>query len=256
MNAVMTDDDNSGWNAFSRVFGDCTQPLCKWHVERAWGNKIPLCGSKQLQEEVYRALEVILEETSIETFEKVLVEFLRKNEIISPKFVHYFKNTYVGTPVKWAMCYRQFEHVNTGTNMFVESFHNKIKTFCLEQMPNKDDLINVLLEMEADDYWSHKNRMVYLDVPKKDTDSDIRYERGINIHGVQMTTSSKSKWSVQSQSKNVAYTINQITENCNCQLGKSCVGLCERIYSCNSYNKAKVCKHIYKVHSTLKREIK
>ena len=140
--------------------------------------------------------------------------------------------------------------------MFVESFHNKIKTFCLEQMPNKDDLINVLLEMEADDYWSHKNRMVYLDVPKKDTDSDIRYERGINIHGVQMTTSSKSKWSVQSQSKNVAYTINQITENCNCQLGKSCVGLCERIYSCNSYNKAKVCKHIYKVHSTLKREIK
>ena len=89
----MTDDDNSGWNAFSRVFGDCTQSLCKWHVERAWGNKIPLCGSKQLQEEVYRALEVILEETSIETFEKVLVEFLRKNEIISPKFVHYFKNT-------------------------------------------------------------------------------------------------------------------------------------------------------------------
>ena len=57
------------------------------------------------------------------------------------------------------MCYRQLEHVNTGTNMFVESFHNKIKTFYLERMPNKriDDLINVLLEIEADDYWSHKN---------------------------------------------------------------------------------------------------
>ena len=101
-------------------------------------------------------------------------------------------------------------------------------------MPNKriDDLINVLLEIEADDYWSHKNRIVYLHVQKQDTDRDIRYERGINIPDVHMTTLSKNKWSVQSQSKNVAYTINQIIENCNCQLGKqqiSCVGLCERI---------------------------
>ena len=203
-------------------------------------------------------MEVILEETLIEIFEKWLVGFRRKYEQICPKFAHYFKNTYVGRPAKWATCYRQFEHANTDTYMFLESFHNKRKNFYLKRMPNKriDDLINVLLEIEGDNYSSHKRRIVYLDVPKKDTDSDIRYERGINIHGVQMTTSSKSKWSVQSQSKNVAYTINQITENCNCQLGKSCVGLCERIYSCNSYNKAKVCKHIYKVHSTLKREIK
>ena len=51
--------------------------------------------------------------------------------------------------------------------MFVESFHNKLKTFYLERMPNKqiDDLINVLLEIEADDYWNHKRRIVYLDVP-------------------------------------------------------------------------------------------
>ena len=151
INAVMT-DDNSGWNAFSRVFGDCTQLLCKWHVKRAWGNKIPLCGSKQLQEEVYRTLEVILEETSIETFEKMLVGLLRKYLDICPKFVNYFKNTYVSRPVKSAMCYRQFEHTNTDTNLFVESFHNKLKTFYLERMPNKriDDLTNVLLEIETD----------------------------------------------------------------------------------------------------------
>ena len=47
-------------------------------------------------------------------------------------------------------------------------------------MPNKriDGLINVLLEIEVDVYWSHKRRIVYLDVPKKDIDSDIRYEIG------------------------------------------------------------------------------
>ena len=105
----------------------------------------------------------------------MLVGLLRKYEDICPKFVNYFKNTYVSRPVKWAMCYRQFEHANTDTNMFVESFHNKLKTFYLERMSNKriDDLINVLLEIEADDYWSHKRRIVYLDVPKNDIDSDI-----------------------------------------------------------------------------------
>ena len=74
-----------------------------------------------------------------------------------------------------------------------------------------------------------------------------------------MTALWKSKWPVQSQSKNVTYTINQITENCNYHLGKqqiSCVGLCEHIYSCNCDDKAKICKHICKVHSTSKREIK
>ena len=75
----------------------------------------------------------------------MLVRFLRKYEDICPKFVHYFKSTYVSRPAKWAMRYRQFEHANTDTNMFVESFHNKLKNFYLERMPNKriDDLINV-----------------------------------------------------------------------------------------------------------------
>ena len=206
----MTDDDNSGWNAFSRVFGDCTQLLYKWHVKRAWGNKITLFESKQLQEEVYRALEVILEETLIEIFEKWLVGFRRKYEHICPKFAHYFKNTYVGRPAKWDTCYRQFEHANTDTYMFLESFHNKRKNFYLKRMPNKriDDLINVLLEIEGDNYSSHKRRIVYLDVPKKDTDSDIRYE--INIPDAHMTTLSKRKWSVQSQSKNVTYTMKKL----------------------------------------------
>ena len=76
---------------FFESFGDCTKLLCKWHVKRTWGNKIPLCGSKQLQEEVYQPLEVILEETSIKTFEKMLVGSLRKYEDICPKFVNYFK---------------------------------------------------------------------------------------------------------------------------------------------------------------------
>ena len=37
INTVMTDDDNSGWNAFSSVFGSVEHHLlCKWHITRAW----------------------------------------------------------------------------------------------------------------------------------------------------------------------------------------------------------------------------
>ena len=35
INTVMTDDDNSGWNAFTNVFGSVEQLLfCKWHITR------------------------------------------------------------------------------------------------------------------------------------------------------------------------------------------------------------------------------
>ena len=39
--------------------------------------------------------------------------------------------------------------------MFVESFDNKLKTFFMERRPNKrvDDLINLLLTIEEEDYW-------------------------------------------------------------------------------------------------------
>ena len=115
------------------------------------GNKIPLCGSQQLQE-VYQTLEVILEETLIETREKMLVGVLGKYKYICPKF--FYTSRALSRPVKQAMCYRQFEHTNADTNTLVESFHSKLKTFYPKGMSNKqiDDLIKVLLEIEADYY--------------------------------------------------------------------------------------------------------
>ena len=87
------------------------------------------------------------------------------------------------------MRYRQFEHTNANTNTLVESFHSKLKIFYLKGMSNKriDDLIKVLLEIEADYYWSLKRRIVYLNVPKKDNGRDIRCEDGINIPDARTT---------------------------------------------------------------------
>ena len=152
----------------------------------------------------------------------MLFGFLWRYEDICPKFLNYFKSTYVSRPVKWAMCYRQFVHANTDTNMFVESFHNKLKTFYLERMQNKrvDDLINVLLEIEADDYWSHKRRIVYLDVTKKYNCRAVRYESRIKIPDTHITALQIVNGKCSPSVKTVTYMINQITGNCNCQLGK------------------------------------
>ena len=45
------------------------------------------------------------------------------------------------------MCYRNFSHGNTDTNMYVEAFHNRHKTFYRDRKPIKrvDDLLNMLV---------------------------------------------------------------------------------------------------------------
>ena len=60
-------------------------------------------------------------------------------------------------------------------------------------------------------YWKLKltiigaaNRELFIWMfQKKDIDSDIRYEKGINIRDAHMAPLSNSKWSVQSQIGNI-----------------------------------------------------
>ena len=52
----MTDDDNSGWNAFKKVLPSVNikHLLCKWHTVRAWRRKIQkVVQNKYLQNEIY-----------------------------------------------------------------------------------------------------------------------------------------------------------------------------------------------------------
>ena len=60
-----------------------------------------------------------------------------------------------------------------------------------------------------------KGELYILMYQKKDIDSDITYERGINIPDGLMAPLSNSKWLVQSRSRNVTLKLIQITENCN-----------------------------------------
>ena len=120
-----------------------------------------------------RTLLVILNEKEEAQFNTLHEGFLKRYSLVAPAFIKYYRDNYAGRAEKWAMCFRQFEHCKTDTNMFVESFHNKLKTFFMERRPNKrvDDLINLLVTIEEEDYWS------LVDQP---TDQINCHEKGIS----------------------------------------------------------------------------
>ena len=128
------DDDNSGWNAFSNVFGSVEHHLlCKWHFTRAWRRKLSKLAPKtEVKNGLYRALLVLLEEKDPLQFEILMNGFLSMCNEKSPNFGEYFKVNYKDRAKQWAMCYRNFEHAYTDTNVYVESFHNVLKTYYME----------------------------------------------------------------------------------------------------------------------------
>ena len=100
------------------------------------------------------------------------------------------------------MCYRNFEHANTDTNMYVESFHNVLKTYYMERKPNKrvDDLINLLLTYEEDTYWRHKREKIYA-TKHQSANNNSRHTRGMAIVDKDLTIANETTWKVKSQSR-------------------------------------------------------
>ena len=165
INAVMTDDDYAPWNAIVSVFGSSAKHLlCTWHVMRAWSRRLRKSTlDTQLYQEMFTALRVILYCSKQPLFQSLIDAFCQKYSIICQSFVEYFKSYYCNRVDVWAMCYRTFAHGNTNTNMLVESFHNRLKTFYMNRKPNKrlDDLIALLLRIERDDFLRRTKRLVY-----------------------------------------------------------------------------------------------
>ena len=100
------------------------------------------------------------------------------------------------------LCYRNFENANTDTNMYVESFHDVLKTYYMERKPNKrvDDLINVLLTYEEDNYWWHKREKIYA-AKHQSANNNSRHTRGMSISNEDLTVVNETTCKVNSQSK-------------------------------------------------------
>ena len=118
------------------VFGESKHLLCKWHTTHAWRRKLTLV-SELIQDEAMQSLLLILNEKDEEQFGKLQNGFLKRYSLVVSCFARYFPENYMNRVEKWTMCFRQFDHCQADTNMFVESFHNKLKAFFKEKRPNK-----------------------------------------------------------------------------------------------------------------------
>ena len=136
------------------------------------------------------------------------------------------------------MAYRNFPHGNTDTNMYVEAYHNILKTFYMDRKPIKriDHLLRLLLTIEEDDYWRHKRDTLYK--PDTTDTTQTRHIKGLKISDGDLEIIEDSmKWRVKSQTNpnNKEYIVNKIKDICNddhCYnqcLTATCVGLCDHL---------------------------
>ncbi|KAK3926099.1 Krueppel-like protein 1 [Frankliniella fusca] len=271
INFLMTDDDQSEWQAMEAVFGEgIRRGICKYHLFRTWQRKLNSrddgINDINLRREVYHALTVLCHEKEMSTFKKILEAFKVKYRALCPTFVKYFEKEYSMRPHLWALCYRNFPHGHTDTNMYCESFHNKIKTFYLERKQNRrvDDLINLLQEAERDRYLEHlemvlENRLK-AEVP---ISHKRRHVRGIAISDDDISCPESTQdecrfWIMKSQSsapESEEYFITRYSMKCELDHcyercpESECLQLCSHLYTCTCADASALCKHIHKVHS-------
>ena len=261
VNALMTDDDNAEWSAFSEVFGENVHHLlCIWHIHRTWkrrlGNFLP--KNEELRSELYIASRILMEETSVSEFNRMAEIFKKTYEPVCKDYVDYFNGNYLNRPSKWAMCHRMFFHGKTDTIMYVESYHNQLKTIHFKRIVNRrgDDLVHALFDMEKDYYMKHKIN-VLLERQGKFPKENNRHETGIKIKDEDIETVNHLKWKIKSQTSKSEeyYEINFVLADCfedfcfdRCP-ELSCIGLCCHMYSCTCLDINNLCKHIHKVHS-------
>ena len=115
---------------------------------------------------------------------------------------------------KWAMCYRNFPHANTDTNMDVESFLNKLKTYFMERRLNKqiDNLVDLLFKIEEDDCMRRQRMLCYDN--NSNTISQSRHKRGVKIKDEDVIiVSDECKWIIKSQSSSTEYEVSKIKPN-------------------------------------------
>ena len=72
---------------------------------------------------------LVLNKKSQANFDGLVDSFIEKYDKFFPKFVSYFKQNYFICCQQWTMCYQNFPHGNTDTNIYVEAFHNRLKIF-------------------------------------------------------------------------------------------------------------------------------
>jgi hypothetical protein len=96
-----------------------------------------------------RMLRSVMQELDIDTFNECVKLLMVHLQATVPRFAAYFA-PYVTRASEWAFCHRRGTQANT--NMYLESFHNVLKSCYMERKANRrvDSLLQILLRVARD----------------------------------------------------------------------------------------------------------
>ncbi|KAK3924323.1 Methionyl-tRNA formyltransferase [Frankliniella fusca] len=268
INCVITDDDPALINSMNMGFQELIRHiLCDWHFKRTMQAQLhSKVKETELEDQMFKELCVIIDLPQESEFKLTLKAFINKyeNGKKTKSFVDYFKTYCLKKRMQWAKCYRRFPHGNVETTMYVESFHNILKTIYLKRKPNKriETLVNLLLEVE-EDYYTRRQTTICTVAPREQYFQYIseRHLKGVNIpcDDVQEYDENGSKyWIIESQSiPGVQYKVFRNSDTCTqpgmcffqCHATDCHDNLCAHMYMCTCPDDILLCKHIHKVHS-------
>lgn len=269
INCVITDDDPALINSMNSGFKELLRHiLCDWHFKRTLQKNLHAkVRETDLEEIMFKELCVIIGLNTESEFNQAVEAFLKKYSR-SPRtkaFVDYFKQECMPKKVKWARCFRRFPHGHVETTMFVEAFHNILKTVYLKRKPNKriDTLLDLLLEVEKD-YYRRRLTTICTVGPREQHMNELnaRHLKGVNINlaDVQQFDEDGSKyWEVKSQThpNDLQYKVFRISSECTqtsmcffqCNSSECHQNLCAHMYMCTCPDDFVLCKHIHRIHS-------
>ena len=252
---VMTDDAGQYYNAWVAVFGPAEKKLCTWHIDRSWRKAIKgniSCPDKQV--EIYHMLRTLLQELNEEEFRRYLEAFMEYVQTETPRFAEYFA-PYCGRAKEWAYCYRI--GIQANTNMYVESFHNVLKTAYMQRKANRriDSLITILLKIARDKAFEQLIKVEKNSSSKKI--QEIKKRHVMVLRHLPMVTD--GGWMVPSESRqDQHYFVVAADKDCTCSMRCSHCHCCPHMYSCSCIDfavHATVCKHVHTIHSLQSRTV-
>ncbi|XP_062604686.1 uncharacterized protein LOC134266472 [Saccostrea cucullata] len=143
--------------------------------------------------------------------------------------------------------------------MFVESFHNQLKTVFFEGKRNRriDVLIDILLQIEKNLFMTRLRRMRFNLPSGENIDNEDRHQRSLDIKDSCILQISDNFFTVTSSDS--TYDIKKLVGTCNelycfnkCKKFP-CVNLCKHLFSCSctDYKIGHVCKHLHKIHAVV-----
>ena len=252
---IMTDDADQFYNAWKYAFSDSPHKLlCTWHVDRAWRGAIASkIANAELQCQVYHSLHILAQETDINTFNTMLLNFEQQLQEHPDTgiFAEYFITYYSAKKEQWALCYRRKAGINT--NMHVESFHRLLKYVYMKGRINKrvDKCIRLLLKIARDKGFERLFKLEKGKVSHRISCINQRHKSSVELSTDLIQDNGFDLWRVVS-SKNplLYYDVHKEDVRCspNCPLRRTECDICIHQFSCtcpNSLVRLTICKHIH-----------